>query len=89
MKKSVSQAIISDPDNFYFVLAVFAILLAGNLLWWEAQEASFEFEREALLGRSLISDRETRELLRMTRSLELTEAQLEQEFQDIEQELNP
>ncbi len=80
--------LISDWDNFYFTLAVFAVVLAGNLVWWEVKQATYDFEQQASLVYPVVSDPDKRDIIRQNRDIAAANAQLQEELDALELEMN-
>ena len=73
----------TDMERFYFLFALGAALIAGELVWWQAKTANdYLIEYDAAAIYSTVSNRDKRDLLRIEAELEVMQAELEQFIQE-------
>ena len=77
------SASIAKQENVFFFAAIFAILVAGDIIWWQSKQMSddFEYSNAAIysVGRSDVQVVES-----MGQSIDKVEADIEQELLELE-----
>jgi len=44
---------MAKQENIFFLIAIFALLLAGDMLWWESRQIGDDIENSAALVKSM------------------------------------
>jgi hypothetical protein len=74
---------IAKKENLFFIAALFAIALAGDLMWWQSKQMSDEIEIGAsLYSVSVRSD--YRELSKLSQDIEAADADATRELNTLE-----
>lgn len=80
---SDNPKLLADMERFYFLFALAVILVAGELVWWQAKTANdYLIEYDAATIYSTVSNRDQRDLFRIEAELEATQAELDAFIQE-------
>ena len=77
MEKAINGTrLINEAERLYFILAIGAVLFAGDLVWWQAQQTNdYLVEQQTASIYSIVSNPDKRALVEL--DLDLEAAQLE------------
>ena len=74
-------------ENLLFLIAVFALLLSGDLLWWQAKQTGDEYEDTAAMIATFRSrDHEQGEADRLDNDLQSVQEDMEKDLQALQDE---
>lgn len=83
MKPLVKARKLYDLGNIFFFVAIFAIALAGDMIWWQTKQMSDDFENSNA-ALNPIRRSEEMELNLLDANINLIESDANQELDDIE-----
>ncbi|MDP2630765.1 MAG: hypothetical protein Q8P56_05135 [Candidatus Uhrbacteria bacterium] len=74
---------VAQKENLYFFAAVFALMLAGDLMWWQTKQISDDFEHSTA-GLYSANRSEARELEIIGDDIDNAEVDVEAELRELE-----
>ena len=75
---------VAQKENIFFFLAIFAVLVAGDLIWWDIRQMGDEFENSASLMQ-YAPRRDVEGIDTLSQDIDTVETDLELELKALEQ----